>query len=670
MGADTKEIKKSELVDFGEYENVSIYPVFKAATGYTVTIRSINNLTNSSGFNGWLPTLGPYGELVETTPNSDLLSHEDIVRFVEKSQKFEWSTELCKHMLMELFTYRYDLPITCYNPDNYEEKTFGFNGFSIYDKNMTLLGNALYINDDESNYEYQTLTFKNSSGIYYTEFNRYSCGVTQSDTYDLVFTPLKDLILVPQHFSAPTVEVEYICDGLSSDWTLKVSSISGWYAGRTETKIVKYYEKDSAGPTLDSKDSPYFTYYQVSSNADDISQTTYTTHFVWKHTEHDMGTLYEGCKYCSFTYNTSGGSDGTGGSTHTCSESDWEYDESEHFKRKCANVNCSNYKIKIEKGSHSMKCSPFKSPTTDLCCEEQCEVCGYTRDCTCEKPCTCGTHKHIMSDWIGDPQAYRMHYRECTVKDCSYYEREEHTARGCKKWYENVFGQCEFKCAICKQLFAQNHVIDSLGYDKEYSKACTESVVLRTGCLNCGKTTDPEIIGPLGHKWTNYKISKELCTRTCSRCNIIEKHKPGQDCTMKVLQEYGEYEGWYLDGDKCHGHREYVCMWGLDDPNGGCLYRYKETVEYHRYDALKVRRSAQYKPIGVVCGVCGDFVEFSDDGYTNIYYVKNGTDTLPPAYKREKITVKYWKSEVIDTTTIQLDVAPWGYSVGDTDNYS
>lgn len=394
MGANTKTIEKSELVDFGEYENVSIYPVFKAATGYTVTIRSINNLTNIE-FTGWLPELGPLGEL-GTTPNSDLLSHEDIVRFVEKGQKFEWSTALVKQTTLSLVD-NYSLQITCRNPNNYEEKPFGFNGFSIYDKNMTWLGNALYINEDESNYEYQTLTFGASSGNSPTEWNKYSCGVTQSDTYDLEFTPLKDLILVPQHFSVPTVEVEYICDGLSSDWTLKVISISGWYAGRTETKIVKYYEKDSAGPTLDSKDSPYFTYDQVSSIADDISQTTYTTHFVWKHTEHDMGTLYEGCKYCSFTYNTSGGSDGTGGSTHTCSESGWEYDESEHFKRKCVNVNCSNYNIKINKGPHNYTCAFNKVQNK---CIMTCSVCGRTGDCTCEDcDCTGDKHEHLFTNW-------------------------------------------------------------------------------------------------------------------------------------------------------------------------------------------------------------------------------------------------------------------------------
>ncbi len=666
MGATTKTIEKSELVDFGDYDEVSIYPIFKAATGYTITIRSINNLTNSE-FNGWTPE----HSILETGVNDDLMSHDDVVHFVATGQEFKWSTALSKQMSLD-FVYKYSLQIPCRSPNSYEEKNFGFNGFKIYDKNMTFLGNALYINDDESNYEYQTYNFSTAAWI------RYSAGVTDLGTYDLVFTPFTDMILIPQHFEVYTVEVRYICDGLTNEFSssLKVSSIQGWSAGKSETKTVKYYEKDSAGPSLSTPESWYFSYSQVSSDKDDISGTTYTTHFVWQHTNHKLGTASQGCEYCTYKVNTSDDSGGSGGgSTHTCTESGWEYDESEHFKRKCVNVDCSNYKIKIEKGSHSMKCSPFKSPTTDLCCEEHCEVCGYTRDCTCKKPCTCGTHKHIMSDWVGDPQDYRSHYRECTVKDCSYYEREEHTARGCKKWYENAFGQCEFKCAICKQLFAQNHVIDSLGYDKEYSKACTESVVLRTGCLNCGKITGSETIGPLDHKWANYHISQSECTRTCSRCNIIEKHKPGtNDCTMEILYEFPDtYDGWYLDGNKCHGHREYVCTWGLDDPNGGCLYRYKETVEYHRYDALKVKTifsNNKYIDIGVICGVCGDFVEFSDDGYTSLYFVKTGTDTLPPAYKREKITVKYWNSEVIDTTTIQLDVAPWGYSKGDTDKYS
>ena len=190
MGANTKTIEKSELVDFEEYENVSIYPVFKAATGYTVTIRSINNLTNRDLEHYEVDT----PDISMDGVNMDLYSSTDVTYFIEKGKYFEWSTIVdiytASNPDQELALRGYVLGINCV------DDLFYMQGFSRGDKN----GN--WVADYSFNTEYS------SSGFGYETkgFNTY---------FKMHFIPTSDVVLTPYGTSASdmNLDVTYVCDG-------------------------------------------------------------------------------------------------------------------------------------------------------------------------------------------------------------------------------------------------------------------------------------------------------------------------------------------------------------------------------------------------------------------------------------------------------------------------
>lgn len=391
MGANTKEINKSELVDFGDYENVSIYPVFKAATGYTVTIRSINNLTNrdSEHYEVDAP------DISMDRVNMDLYSSTDVTYFIEKGKYFEWSTIIYEVGLDKADTLgTYTIGISCV------DDLFYMRGFSRCDKN----GN--WVADYSFNTEYSST-------------DTYGYETKGFETYfKMKFIPSSDVVLRPYGMSANDMNypITYICDGSESE-VYGYSLLPAYrdylkgekYATNVELVYTNGTGEYSVGDGIDNyapagfTSGSTFTIHGVEYGPGKLLNPLQVgeVHFKWVHrtcvtstrTENYVSWNYYDevteCKYCK--YNSVHKVRPAPPPTEEC-DHNWEYtyNETSHWQR------CTKCQDTQNKGSHDYTCEFNKDKNK---CIMTCSVCGRTKACDCED-CNCGTtHTHNYTNW-------------------------------------------------------------------------------------------------------------------------------------------------------------------------------------------------------------------------------------------------------------------------------
>ena len=390
MGANTKTIDKSELVDFGDYENVSIYPIFKATTGYTVTIRSINNLTNRDLENYEVDP----PDILDRV-NKDLYSSTDVTYFIEKGKYFEWSTIIYEVGLDEvdsLGTYTIGISLV--------GDSFYMQGFSRCDKN----GN--WVADYSFNTEYSST-------------NTYGYKTQSFETYfKMKFIPSSDVVLIPYGKSANDMScsITYICDGSESD-VYGYSLLPEYrdylkgdeYKTNVELVYVNGTGEYSVGDGIDNYapagfTSGYtFTIHGVEYNQGELLDPLQVgeVHFKWVHRDHDTYTETKNyvswnyydevtkCKYCN--YENVRPVRPAPPPTEEC-DHNWEYtyNETSHWQY------CTKCQETQNKGPHDYECA-FNQDKNK--CIMTCIVCGREKECDCED-CNCGTtHTHNYTKW-------------------------------------------------------------------------------------------------------------------------------------------------------------------------------------------------------------------------------------------------------------------------------